>query len=106
MSLLIFPSRGWEPLPPLCPLLAHRAAPAALLEVRDESLAAATWEKHDAIIRRNLGMNETGEGSGTLSVSVLAGRVSRTRIAIETENPPDNVNTASTPEATLGKASD
>jgi hypothetical protein len=77
-----------------------------LLEVRDESLAAATLEKHDTIIRRNLGMNETGDASGTLSLSVLAGRCGRTRIAIETENPPDNVNAASTPEATLGKAPD
>jgi hypothetical protein len=56
----------------------------ALLEVRDESLAATTLDKHDAIIRRNLGMNETGDGSGTLSVNVLTGRCGRTRIAIET----------------------
>ena len=34
----------------------------ALPEVRDESLAAATLEKHDLIIRRNLGMNETASG--------------------------------------------
>jgi hypothetical protein len=55
----------------------------ASLEVRDENLAGATLDKHDAIIRRNLGMNETGDGSGALSVSVLAGRSGRTRIAIE-----------------------
>jgi hypothetical protein len=78
----------------------------ASLEVKDESLAATTLEKHDAIIRRNLGMNETGDVSGTLSVSVLAGRAGRTRIAIETEHPPDNGNTASTTGATLGKAPD
>jgi hypothetical protein len=33
-------------------------------EARAESLAAATLEKHDAIIRRNLGTNEKGDGSG------------------------------------------
>ena len=57
----------------------------ALVEVKDESLAAATLEKHDTIIRRNLGMNETGDGSGTLSLNVLSGRGGRTRIAIEQE---------------------
>jgi hypothetical protein len=56
----------------------------ALVEVKDESLAAATLEKHDTIIRRNLGMNETGDGSGSLNLNVLAGR-GRTRIAIEQE---------------------
>jgi DNA-binding transcriptional regulator YhcF (GntR family) len=40
-------------------------------EVRVESLAAATLDKHDAIIRRNLGMNETQGTSGTLNVHVL-----------------------------------
>ena len=40
-------------------------------EVRTESLAAATLDKHDAIIRRNLGMNETQGGSGTLNLDVL-----------------------------------
>jgi hypothetical protein len=45
----------------------------ALLRVKDESLAAATLEKHDAVIRRHLGMNETGEGSGTRNLNVLAG---------------------------------
>jgi hypothetical protein len=57
----------------------------ALLEVRDESLAAVTLEKHDAIIRRNLGINEAGDGSGVLSLNVLAGRAGRTRVAIEQE---------------------
>jgi hypothetical protein len=42
-------------------------------EVRTESLAAATLDKHDAIIRRNLGMNETQGGSGTLNLNVLVG---------------------------------
>ena len=40
-------------------------------EVRTESLAAATLDKHDAIIRRNLAMNETQGGSGTLNLDVL-----------------------------------
>ena len=38
---------------------------------KEESLAAATLDKHDAIIRRNLGMNETSTGSGSLNVAVL-----------------------------------
>jgi len=38
-----------------------------------ESLAAATVDKHDAIIRRNLGMNETSAGSCSLNVHVLTG---------------------------------
>jgi len=38
---------------------------------KEESLAAATLDKHDAIIRRNLGMNETQGGSGTLNLDVL-----------------------------------
>jgi len=40
---------------------------------RAESLAAATLDKHDAIIRRNLGMNETSAGSCSLNVHVLTG---------------------------------
>jgi hypothetical protein len=38
---------------------------------KEESLAAATLDKHDAIIRRNLGMNETSTGSCSLNVAVL-----------------------------------
>jgi hypothetical protein len=40
---------------------------------RAESLAAATLDKHDSIIRRNLGMAETQVNSGTLNLHVLAG---------------------------------
>jgi len=40
---------------------------------KEESLAAATLDKHDAIIRRNLGMNETSAGSCSLNVAVLTG---------------------------------
>jgi len=42
-------------------------------EVRSESLAAATLDKHDAIIRRNLGMNENPGSSPTVDLYVLAG---------------------------------
>jgi hypothetical protein len=42
-------------------------------EARAESLAAAALDKHDAIIRRNLGMNETQVGSGSLNLDVLVG---------------------------------
>ena len=38
-----------------------------------ESLAAATLDKHDVIIRRNLGMNETSAGSCSLNLHVLTG---------------------------------
>ena len=43
----------------------------AVPEAKAESLTAATLDKHDAIIRRNLGMNETQGGSGTLNLDVL-----------------------------------
>ena len=43
----------------------------ALPEPRAESLAAATLDKHDAIIRRTLGMNGAQGGSGTLNLDVL-----------------------------------
>jgi len=43
----------------------------AVPEARAESLTAATLDKHDAIIRRNLGMSETQGGSGTLNLDVL-----------------------------------
>ena len=45
----------------------------AVREARAESLAAATLDKHDAIIRRNLGMNETSAGSCSLNLHVLTG---------------------------------
>ena len=38
-----------------------------------ESLAAATLDKHDAIIRRNLGMNETSATLCSLNLDVLTG---------------------------------
>ena len=38
-----------------------------------ESLAAATLDKHDSIIRCNLGMNETPAGSCSLNLHVLTG---------------------------------
>ena len=43
----------------------------AVPEAREESLAAATLDKHDAIIRRTLGMNGAQGGSGTLNLDVL-----------------------------------
>jgi len=55
----------------------------AFVEVRDESLAAATRDKHDTIIRPNLGINETRDGSGALNLNVLAGRGGWTLLAIE-----------------------
>ena len=45
----------------------------AVPEARAESLAAATLDKHDAIIRRNLGINETPAGSCSLNLHVLTG---------------------------------
>jgi len=38
---------------------------------KEESLAAATLDKHDAIIRRNLGMSEASAGSCSLNLHVL-----------------------------------
>jgi len=45
----------------------------AVPEARAESLAAATLDKHDAIIRRNLGMDEAPSGSCSLNLHVLTG---------------------------------
>ena len=45
----------------------------AVPEARAESLAAATLDKHDAIIRRTLGMNEAPGGSCSLNLAVLTG---------------------------------
>jgi hypothetical protein len=44
-----------------------------LPEARAESLIASALDKHDAIIRRNLGMNEMQAGSGSLDLHVLVG---------------------------------
>jgi hypothetical protein len=40
---------------------------------KDEQFAAAAMEKHDQIIRRNLGMGDNGTGSTSLNVAVLVG---------------------------------
>ena len=40
---------------------------------KEESLAAATLDKHDAIVRRNLGMSERSAGSCSLNLHVLTG---------------------------------
>ena len=42
-------------------------------QARAESLAAATLDKHDAIIRRNLGMDEAPSGSCSLNLHALTG---------------------------------
>src|SRR6476646_1466969 len=42
-------------------------------DCKAESLTAATLDKHDAIIRRNLGMTETSAGSSSLNLHVLTG---------------------------------
>ena len=43
----------------------------AVPEARTESLVAATLDKHDTIIRRNLGMNEAPSGQGALNLNIL-----------------------------------
>ncbi len=44
----------------------------AVPEARAESLAAATLDKHDQIIRRNFGLNDAAPSTGALSLNVLA----------------------------------
>jgi hypothetical protein len=58
----------------------------ASLEVKNESLAAATLEKHDTIVRRNLGMSDNQPASSSLNLNVLAGRVRRVVIAADTRD--------------------
>ena len=48
---------------------------------KEESLAAATLDKHDAIIRRNLGMSETSAASCSLNLHVLTGSRAIVQIA-------------------------
>ena len=43
----------------------------ALPEARAESLAAATLDKHDQIIRRNLGLNDAPPSQGYLNLNIL-----------------------------------
>jgi DNA-binding transcriptional regulator YhcF (GntR family) len=43
----------------------------AVPEARTESLVAATLDKHDAIIRRNLGMNDAPPSQGCLNLNIL-----------------------------------
>jgi hypothetical protein len=43
----------------------------AVPEARTESLAAATPDKHDQIIRRNLGLNDAAPSAGALSLNIL-----------------------------------
>jgi uncharacterized protein YPO0396 len=43
----------------------------AVPEARTESLAAATLDKHDQIIRRNLGLNDAAPSAGALSLNIL-----------------------------------
>ena len=42
-------------------------------------------EKYDRLARRNYGLSDKADGSGSLSLNVLSGRGGRTRIAIEQE---------------------
>src|SRR5205814_6518418 len=44
------------------------------VDPKEESFAAATFDRHDGIVRRNLGMNDkVGGGSPSLNVAVLVG---------------------------------
>ena len=56
-------------------------------EARTESLAAATLDKHDAVIRRNLGMNETQGGTSAVNLSVLSG--GRAVVQVNQKNVPE-----------------
>ena len=43
------------------------------IDSKAESLTAATLDRHDTIIRRNLGMNESPERSSAVNLNVLSG---------------------------------
>lgn len=55
----------------------------AVPEARAENLAAATLDKQDAIIRRNLGMNDEERPMSSLNLSVLSGGRAIVQIAPE-----------------------
>jgi len=59
-------------------------------------------ENYDRLARRNYGLSDNQDGSGSLNLNVLAGR-GRTLIAIESQS--DVVNTTSTPGSLRGKTS-
>ncbi len=50
-------------------------------DCKTESLTAATLDKHDAIIRRNLGMNNEERPMSSLNLSVLSGGRALVQIA-------------------------
>ena len=50
-------------------------------DCKTESLTAATLDKHDAIIRRNLGMNDEERPMSSLNLSVLSGGRALVQIA-------------------------
>jgi hypothetical protein len=63
------------------------------------SQAANNWTNVAAKIH---GWGESEPAEGALNLRVLAGRAGRTRVLVETENQPDNVNMTSTVEALPG----
>lgn len=52
------------------------------VDPKQEQFASAALDKHDTIVRRNLGLSENQPAMSSLDLNVLAGR-GRTLIAIE-----------------------
>ena len=54
------------------------------VDCKAENLTAATLDRHDTIIRRNLGMNESPDKSSAVNLAVLAG--GRAVVQVKQEN--------------------
>jgi hypothetical protein len=53
------------------------------IDPKQEQSASSALDKHDTMIRRNLGMSDNQPAASSLDLNVLAGRVGRTLIAID-----------------------
>jgi hypothetical protein len=58
------------------------------VDPKHEQAASSALDKHDAIVRRNLGLSDNQPAASSLNLNVLAGRVGRTVIAID--QPPNH----------------
>ena len=67
---------------------------------KQEQCASAALDKHDTIVRRNLGMSDDQPTASSLSLNVLAGRGRRLIVAVEADNDSEsqcNVNAIDVP---------
>jgi hypothetical protein len=54
------------------------------VDVKEEQVASSALDKHDTVIRRNLGMSDRQDSAGSIDVNVLGSR--RVLVAIDTDS--------------------